>query len=102
MSIMTIRLPDEKHLRLKQLAKSRHLSINKLIEELATSILSAHDAEVRFRALALRGNTKKALALLDKLDNKQKKNESLTCCKLSQRHQCSTMQAFVSAFDRKR
>ena len=31
MSIMTIRLPDDKHLRLKQLAKSRHLSINKLV-----------------------------------------------------------------------
>lgn len=71
MSTMTIRLPDDKHLRLKQLAKSRHLSINKLVEELATSVLSAHDAEVRFRALALRGNPKKALALLDRLDNSQ-------------------------------
>ena len=72
MSIITIRLPDDKHLRLKQLAKSRRLSMNKLVEELATSILSAHDAEVRFHTLALRGNPKKALALLDKLDNKQK------------------------------
>jgi predicted DNA-binding ribbon-helix-helix protein len=65
---MTIRLPDDKHQRLKQLAKSRQVSINKLVEELATSVLSAHDAEVRFRALALRGNPKKALALLDQLD----------------------------------
>lgn len=72
MSTMTIRLPDDKHQRLKQLAKSRHLSINKLVEELTTSVLSAHDAEVRFRALALGGNPKKALALLDKLDNNQK------------------------------
>ena len=71
MSTMTIRLPDDKHLRLKQLAKSRHLSINKLVEELTTSVLSAYDAEVRFRALALRGNPKKALALLDKLDKVQ-------------------------------
>lgn len=69
MSTMTIRLPDDKHRRLKQLAKSRHLGINKLVEELTTSILSAHDAEVRFRALALKGNTKKALALLDRLDS---------------------------------
>ena len=68
MSTMTIRLPDDKHQRLKQLAKSRHLSINKLVEELTTSVLSAHDAEVRFRALALKGNPKNALALLDKLD----------------------------------
>jgi len=70
MSIMTIRLPDDKHQRLKQLAKSRHLSINKLVEELTTSVLSAHDAEVRFRAMALRGNLKQALALLDRLDEK--------------------------------
>jgi hypothetical protein len=68
---MTIRLPDDKHLSQKQLAMSRHLSINKLVEELATSVLSAHDAQVRFHALALRGNPKKALALLDKLDSKQ-------------------------------
>jgi len=53
---------------LKQLAKAKHLSINKLVEELTTSVLSAHDAEVRFCALALQGNPKKALALLDKLD----------------------------------
>lgn len=72
MSTMTIRLPDDKHQRLKQLAKSRHLSINKLIEELTTSVLSAHDAEVRFRALALRGNPEKALALLGRLDNNTK------------------------------
>lgn len=72
MSTMTIRLPDEKHQRLKQLAKSRHLSVNKLVEELTTSALSAHDAEIRFRALALRGNPKKALVLLDRLDNNQK------------------------------
>lgn len=72
MSTMTIRLPDDKHQRLKQLAKSRHLSINKLVEELTTSILAAHDAEVRFRALALKGNPKKALALLDSLDNNTK------------------------------
>ena len=72
MSTMTIRLPDDKHRHLKQLAKSRHLSINKLVEELTTSILSAHDAEVRFRALAMRGNPKKALTLLDRLDSNQK------------------------------
>lgn len=72
MSTMTIRLPDDKHQRLKQLAKSRHLSISKLVEELTTSILAAHDAEVRFRALALKGNPKKALALLDRLDNNTK------------------------------
>jgi HicB family len=73
MSTMTIRLPDDKHERLKRLARSRRVSVNKLVEELATSVLSAHDAEVRFRALALRGNPKKALGLLDRLDSGRKK-----------------------------
>ena len=33
MSSLTIRLPDDKHQRLKALAASRHISINKLIDE---------------------------------------------------------------------
>ena len=37
MSSLTIRLPDDKHQRLKALAASRHISINKLIDELALS-----------------------------------------------------------------
>ena len=40
MSTLTIRLPDEKHDRLRQLAKLRQLSLNKLIEELATVALA--------------------------------------------------------------
>jgi predicted HicB family RNase H-like nuclease len=36
MATLTIRLPDEKHDRLKQLAESRGISMNKLIEELST------------------------------------------------------------------
>ncbi len=41
--------------------------IEREVEEMA-----AHDAEVRFRALALKGNPKKALALLDRLHNNTK------------------------------
>ena len=36
MATLTIRLPDDKHQRLRQLAKHRKISINKLIEELST------------------------------------------------------------------
>jgi predicted transcriptional regulator len=36
MSTLTIRLPDDKHARLRQLAKHRNISVNKLVEELAT------------------------------------------------------------------
>lgn len=70
MSTLTIRLPDDKHARLRQLAKHRDISVNKLVEELATISIAEFDAETRFRALAARGSTKKGLALLDKLDTK--------------------------------
>jgi len=40
MATLTIRLPDDKHLRLKKLAESQGLSVNKLIEELSTIALA--------------------------------------------------------------
>ncbi len=40
MSTLTIRLPDEKHARLRQLAKHRGISVNKLIEKMATISLA--------------------------------------------------------------
>jgi predicted transcriptional regulator len=68
MSTLTIRLPDDKHQRLRELARRRSMSINKLMEELATISITEFDAETRFRALAARGSAKNGLALLDKLD----------------------------------
>jgi hypothetical protein len=68
MSTLTIRLPDDKHARLRQLAKHRDISINKLVEEFATISIAEFDAETRFRALSARGSTQNGLALLDKLD----------------------------------
>lgn len=68
MSTLTIRLPDDKHARLRQLAKHRDISVNKLVEELATISIVEFDAESRFRALAARGSAKKGLEILDKLD----------------------------------
>lgn len=68
MATMTIRLPDDKHDRLKQLAQRRGLSLNKLIEEWSTVALAEFDSECRFRVLASRGDPKRALRVLDKLD----------------------------------
>ena len=68
MATLTVRLPDDKHERLKALASRRKISINKLMEELSTQALAEFDSEVRFRALASSGNIKKGLQLLDKLD----------------------------------
>lgn len=69
MGTLTIRLPDDKHSRLKELAKRRNLSVNKLMEELSTIALVEFDAETRFRALAAKGSRKKGLKILDKLDD---------------------------------
>jgi len=68
MAILTIRIPDDKHGRLKNLAKHRHVSVNKLIEELSTQALAEFDSEVRFRTLAAQGSIDKGLEILDKLD----------------------------------
>ncbi len=67
MSTLTIRLPDDKHERLKALAEARKISVNKLIDELATIALANHDARLRFATRAGRGNVKRALRLLDSL-----------------------------------
>lgn len=68
MATLTIRIPDDKHTRLKALAQYRHVSVNKLVEELSTQALAEFDSEIRFRALAARGDITKGLELLDKLD----------------------------------
>ena len=69
MSVVTLRIPDDKHARLKDLAASRHTSVNRLLDELATVALVQHDLTVQFRAAAASGNPTRGLALLDKLDN---------------------------------
>lgn len=68
MSTLTIRLPDDTAARLKALARSRGLSMNKLIEELTAQALAAWDTENHFRALAATGDVRQALDILDRLD----------------------------------
>ena len=70
MGTLTIRIPDDTHLRLKDLAKRRQMSLNKLVEELSTIALAQSDLEVRFRTMAARGSVETGLAILDKLDQK--------------------------------
>jgi predicted DNA-binding protein len=68
MATLTIRLPDDKHNRLKELARSRGISVNKLLEELSTIALTEFDAYTRFKAMAAMGDPEVGLKLLDKLD----------------------------------
>ena len=68
MSALTIRLPDDKYQRLKELARRRQTSVNRLIDEMATLMLAEFDAETRFqlRAERGRGRADRGLELLAK------------------------------------
>ena len=68
MSTLTIRLPDDTAERLKSLAQSRGLSMNKLVEQLSAHALSAWNTENHFRAMAATGDVRQALGILDRLD----------------------------------
>ena len=72
MGTLTIRMQDAAHERLRELARMRRVSVNKLIEELSIAALAEFDAETRFRIRAARGDTKRGLALLAKLDRAAK------------------------------
>jgi len=65
---MTIRIPDKKHERLRLLAERHGVSLNKLVDEWASMALAQFDTENRFEIRAARGNSKRGLALLNKLD----------------------------------
>ena len=68
MATLTIRLPEDKAARLRDLARHRGVSVNKLFEELSTISLAEFDAENRFRALSAGGSAAEGLRLLDELD----------------------------------
>lgn len=63
MSALTIRLADDKYLRLKQLAARRQTSVNRLMDEMATLVLAEFDAETRFLLRAERGRSRTARGL---------------------------------------
>lgn len=60
MSTITLRIPDSKHERLKQYAKTKELAIVALVQ---------FNAKTRFIMNASKGDTLRGLNLLDKLDN---------------------------------
>jgi len=68
MATVTVRLPDEKHERLKLMAERYGVSLNKLFEELSTTALAEFDVETRFQVRARNGSSEKGLAILNKLD----------------------------------
>lgn len=63
MSAITIRLPDEKYQRLKELSRRRGISVNRLIDEMTTLMLAEFDLETRFALRAQRGAGKQVRGL---------------------------------------
>jgi hypothetical protein len=68
MGTLTIRLPEDTHERLRDLARHRNVSLNSLVEELSTVAIAEFDAETRFPARAALGSPEEALRILDGLD----------------------------------
>jgi predicted transcriptional regulator len=68
MTAMTVRLPDDKHQRLRALAESRGTTLNRLIDDMATVMLAEFDAETRFKLRVARGagHAERGLGLLQK------------------------------------
>ncbi len=68
MGVVTLRLPDDTHERIKVLAASRNMSVNKLFEELSVMALTEFDAKTRFKIRASNGCREKGIEILDQLD----------------------------------
>jgi predicted transcriptional regulator len=68
MSTMTLRLPEDIANRLKNVAETRGVSVNKLLTEISVQALAAYDTEIRFKAMAVEADIPAALAVLDRLE----------------------------------
>ncbi len=68
MSTLTIRLPDDKADKIRDMARMKGISVNKLFEEWAAQMLTEMDVERRFRLMAAQGDPQAALRILEKLD----------------------------------
>ncbi|MGH8284426.1 MAG: toxin-antitoxin system HicB family antitoxin [Steroidobacteraceae bacterium] len=76
MSAVIVRLPEDKRIRLKALARARGTSVNKLMEEMTTILIADFDAETRFRLRAARGDVARAVGLLERVSKKRRAGSS--------------------------
>lgn len=70
MSTLMIRLPNDKADKIRDLARSKGISVNKLFDEWTAQMLTEIDVERRFRLLAAQGDPQTALRILEKIDQK--------------------------------
>lgn len=66
----TIRIPDDRYQRLKQLAEARQTSLNRLFDEMATLLLTEQDVRTRLALRRGRGSAEGLLGALDALDDR--------------------------------
>jgi len=68
MSALTLRFTEQKHQRLKELAQSKGMSVNHLLDEVTTLILAEFDLKTQFEIRAQRGQDKaeRGMELLEK------------------------------------
>ncbi len=78
MATLTIRIPDDKADRLKQLAASRGISVNKLIEEWANMGIAEFDARASFLARAARGSREDGLYLIAEMTRREAQDTTPT------------------------
>lgn len=68
MSTLTIRLPDDKAEKIRDMARRKGISVNKLFDEWTAQMLTEMDVERRFRVMAAQGDPQTALRILEKID----------------------------------
>ena len=66
MSVVTLRMSDDKVSRLKSMAQAQGVSVNRLMDELASVALAEFDAKTRFTTRAKQGNPERGIELLNK------------------------------------
>ncbi|MFY9642083.1 MAG: toxin-antitoxin system HicB family antitoxin [Rhodomicrobium sp.] len=71
MTALTIQLADGAAQRLRALANSRGISLDRVLEEVSEAALTAHDTEARSMATAAEGDREAALEILARLDRNE-------------------------------
>ena len=68
METINLNIPDDTYRKIKVLAISKNMTINKLFEEFFNIALAEYDAETKFKARIAKASKKRGLEILDKLD----------------------------------
>ena len=82
MTTLTISLPDDVGVRIKDAAAARGVSVDRWLTDSSLETLSSQDAEARFRARAAKANIPAALAVLDRLDREAEANRQAAQAKM--------------------